>query len=76
MSQPRTEIAWMLVRKASDLPDEDIIAATGVHPVALSQMRQRNTAMVLAGTPSRQSWTLDSPSYQITHMESGEAPTE
>lgn len=76
MSQPHTEIAWMLVRKASDLPDKDIIAATNIHPVTLHQMRQRHTAMVDAGTQSRQSWTLDSPPYEITHMDTYEAPEE
>lgn len=76
MSQPRTEVAWMLVRKASSLTDQDIITATGVHPATLAKMRQRHAAMVDAGSQSRQSWTLDSPGYVITPAEAPEGAAE
>lgn len=74
MSQPRTDIAWMLVRKAPTLSDQDIVDATGVHRRTLAQMRQQRTLMLDSGTVSRDAWDLDSPSYVITHSEVAEDP--
>ena len=76
MSQPRTDIAWMLVRKAPTLNDQDIVDATGVNRQTLLQMRQQRTAMLDSGTVSRDTWGLDSPSYVITHSEVVEGPAD
>ncbi|WP_304613515.1 hypothetical protein [Paracoccus sp. (in: a-proteobacteria)] len=76
MSQPRTETAWLLVRKSSTLSDQDIIDATGVHPVTLTKMRQERSRMVAGGIESRESWALDNPGFVITHSEVIEEPAE
>lgn len=76
MSQPRTETAWLLVRKSSTLSDQDIIDATGVHPVTLAKMRQERSRMVAGGIESRESRALDNLGFVITHSEVVEEPAE
>lgn len=59
MRHPRTETAWLLVRKASGMSDETIIDGTGTSAETLQDMRQRCREMADMGHTPTGKWSRD-----------------
>ncbi|MFN3711728.1 MAG: hypothetical protein ACK4S8_14365 [Alishewanella aestuarii] len=59
MSDPIHTGAWLLVRRAPDLTNAEIITATGVHPETLTHMRRRHSVMLTNGIDRTGDWWRD-----------------
>lgn len=59
MAAPRTNSAWLLVRKATGMTDATIIEATGITAATLQDMRRRCREMDDMGQSPLGNWTLD-----------------
>lgn len=59
MAAPRTNPAWLLVRRATGMSDATIIEATGITEATLQDMRRRCREMDDMGHKPTGNWTLD-----------------
>ena len=59
MPPPRIDPAWLLVRRATGMPDDTIIEATGISRATLQDMRRRCIEMAEMGHMPSGVWSRD-----------------